>query len=473
MKWELYIILIISVFLLVSEVGAEPQILNYFPSCEYKIIDSITLKQSLKKNKQSSAEGQLRESTAMLLNRIKKKATENNAVGILLVDKKIVVPSQRTSLSLTKESSAAEGYILFKAELISGCDGNYQFENKRTKYNSYGDPQRVIAMKTELEQFTLVLPPISRVKKTMIKPEVSSLNVSFLEGTFGIRVHMLKDEVIETIGSPTSEFQTTANQSVFSYGRNLWVVFENNRVIKVLSRNQWLSNSLVNLLAFDDRITNKWKIMGIIEKGMSRDLLLDTGLGKFVEKHLYVISDASGASIQIRLGLVIDGDKTGWEVESFSYGLLEQMHLYDEKTLLRDTTNLYDVIYNIIQDMSEHGKAYRALKIDAVPIFRAVDNNGNIVKAYDNSLSIVFDNNELSSLSISESLFLYGSAKREWAFGPFYFNQHEDELREIYGEEIFELGDYWEMFIGDSKYALFFSETENGKHLSEIEIELF
>ena len=112
--------------------------------------------------------------------------------------------------------------------------------------------------------------------------------------------------------------------------------------------------------------------------------------------------------------------------------------------------------------------------IGSLPILRARDNNGRTVRVYDFSLALVFESDHLTEIIVSEALFKGQGNQIKWHFGPLFSNQPSQELREVFGNDIYERDfDHWEVYSGNFKYDLYFTETDGELVLTSFLLDVF
>lgn len=68
--------------------------------------------------------------------------------------------------------------------------------------------------------------------------------------------------MLRVLGTPTSTYNANEDTALHSYGRNLWVLTHKGVVKKVTTENHWLSTTLTNYIAFDNRFNSEWLIEG-------------------------------------------------------------------------------------------------------------------------------------------------------------------------------------------------------------------
>ena len=78
------------------------------------------------------------------------------------------------------------------------------------------------------------------------------------------------------------------------------------------------------------------------------------------------------------------------------------------------------------------------------------------------------------SNDVSEALFKGQGNQIKWHFGPLFLNQPAQELREVFGNDIYERDfDHWEVYSGNFKYDLYFTETDGELVLTSFLLDVF
>lgn len=474
MQCKLSIWVLATILLSYPKVVISAEILDYYPSCHYQILDTISMKQSLLKRRTASESDSIDLSVRSLLERIIEAASEEGASGVILTAKSVKMGAEIDDITLTKASSAKLGYVSFDAELISACEGEYTFSPKSTPVNKSGIRQTGITIKLPQSALRIALPPINLNRAFLKQPELIVEDISLAHGVFGIKVGMTPKSVGEVLGSPTSEFQISYGSKVQSYGRNLWVVFENNVVTHITNKNHWLSGELVNLLEFDNRFPARWHVENSVIAGMTAEALLNTKTGRFVNEDTYRISGNDKVNIDLKLTTFIAGNSSEMRVESYTYGDVEVDSRIAQDRFNRYEEGLYQRIFNRLLNQSSPDHQIGENVIGSLPILRARDNNGRTVRVYDFSLALVFESDHLTEIIVSEALFKGQGNQIKWHFGPLFLNQPAQELREVFGNDIYERDfDHWEVYSGNFKYDLYFTETDGELVLTSFLLDVF
>lgn len=474
MQCKLSIWALATILLSYSKLVISAEILDYYPSCQYQILDTISMKQSLLKRRTASELDSIDLSVRSLLERIIEIAGERGASGVILTAKSVKMGAEVDNITLTKASSAKLGYVSFDAELISACEGEYTFSPNSTPVNKSGIQQTGFTIKLPQSALRIVLPPLNLNNSFPKQPELDVKDISLAHGVFGIKVGMTPDRVGEVLGRPTSEFQISSDSKVQSYGRNLWVVFENNAVTQITNENRWLSGDLVNLLEFDNRFPDRWRVENSAVAGMTAEALQNIETGRFVNEDTYRISGSDKANIDLKLSRFIAGDSSEMRVESYTYGEVDVNSRIAQDRFNKYEEEVYQRISNRLLNQSSPNYQIGENVIGSQPILRARDNNGRTVRAYDFCLALVFESDNLTEIIVSEALFKGQADQIKWHFGPLFLNQPAQELREIFGNDLYERDfDHWEVYSGNFKYDLYFTETDGELVLSSFLLDVF
>ena len=304
------------------------------------------------------------------------------------------------------------------------------------------------------------------------QPSLKNNTISLSEGAFGIKLNSSVEEMMNVLGTPTSTLNLSENTALFSYGRNLWVVTVNGLVHQVSNENQWVSSSLTNLIAFDDRFDNQWKIQDSVGYELSKAAIDAMKLnGQYVGNNIYRFTGPNGEQLDALLTVrSINGDRA-LVVTGFNY-TLAQSNVKNMLSLAAVTESKEVIEY--IEDRRAQGETIALDElITFTPSFEAFSEDGAIIQVYENNLVLQFQYDELNKLSVYEGLFDFEEKNQKWQYAKHYSGQSGDEVMQMYGDEVMGLDNYWQVFLHDAKYDFYFDETESGLALVEFEMEFF
>lgn len=311
-------------------------------------------------------------------------------------------------------------------------------------------------------------------KQNKANPLINN-NVSLDNGVFGLTYGTTMSEMTALFGIPTSEYKIDEDHTLYSYGRNLWVLTKHNRVIRIQNDNRWIPKRLSNYMAFDDRPTNKWVIGKNVKKGDSKKTLIERLSGSFVNDAIYRIQNKeTGIYIDIELALASVSKDEDWTVYNYVYGNVDDE---SDITLSRFPANVfsYQDLYTIMIDNRLDDKSTNIGELKLAPIFTAATQHGNLLFVYDNHLAIISSDNEIEKVLLSNAFFDTEAKGTKWRYGELYSGQSSKLIEEMFEGKIFELADnYWELDFNGFKYDLFFEKSTTGDmELTEIEFQAF
>ena len=392
--------------------------------------------------------------------------------------------SDTTNSNTTNPNTTAFGTTIVSAALISSCNSKalakIGVERNRllgtTKVSMSYEYSTVVKgrdMTFDFADYAI------GGKKEVQNPKIKNQVISFDNGVFGVKVEDDLSMLLETLGTPTAELILNNTDTLYVYGRNLWIVVRNNKVKSIQSHNTWLSAGLINYFEFDDRPFLAWQVNGSVGRGddvKSFDAKLD---GNLKEEYTYRLAAKNGVFIDIGLTLEIDNENKRYVAKDFAYGYLDGNDSKADSEIAPEITTSKPSIYEKIHsDLTEASQTLEPITIDQfpfTPILAARGYQDKTLHIYDRSLAMVYSNNTLRKLIVRDSFFKNVPPKGEWTFGPLQAGMNEEDVTALFGEEnIFALGDYWEVYVDNLKYELYFAENERGAMvLDELEVEMF
>ena len=186
-----------------------------------------------------------------LLNKLRSKALSLNADALILIDKEI-----NTAKSHGMGTANVSNYtVSYKAELISQCKENNRKKQKIAPYNHNGyKVLNINTLTTTIETTFTFTPPI---KEKLNHPIITSKEISLKNGLYGVKLGSTHQQVIAAFGDPSLVLSLFKGEVVIGYGRNHWLHFQNNKLVKVQSKLSVISPTLLNMVPLRDFSTSK------------------------------------------------------------------------------------------------------------------------------------------------------------------------------------------------------------------------
>lgn len=275
------LVLMLLIFILPASAKSLPPILNFLPSCAPMIIDGIYIEKKLT----DSANNKLIESSFQL---IREKAKEKRVDAIII-----------TNLIQTNK-------LIITADLIDFCDDDESLSSMRTAYNQLSrrpitfertvspshkkpansitipEPEMAIAnvqpeqaaqaptravntarAGTSAKNFTPALMTQLELAKLAAKANKTnklSTNIT-LSGAYGVNINNSTEYVLNILGPASAVFTLSADTTAWLYGRDLWLIIENDKVQKITYKERSLLNYTgKNFILYDEDFDNNWLI---------------------------------------------------------------------------------------------------------------------------------------------------------------------------------------------------------------------
>jgi len=247
-----------------------PPILDFYPVCEYEILDTITVKVKVVKtlvkrgdhpNKRSGISKEIylpvSDKIKKLLKVLQSKASKQNADAIILLSRKIKQIKKMGEINGNR-------LISFKAELIHKCNDLTADKLRPAKINSEG--KKVFRSKwnrTINFGSDLILTNSATVKR-LHHPVIHQTQVSLSEGAYGVKLGFSLSQVEDVLGDPSIKLAIQDDEIILGYGRVHWFHFKSNKLVKIDTISSLLNVNILNRTPFRDFFDdNAWRINGI------------------------------------------------------------------------------------------------------------------------------------------------------------------------------------------------------------------
>ena len=277
------------------------RILNYYPSCDYQVLDETSVS-TLTETPMDE------ESTYKLLTRLQKKANSAGAEAIILTDRTLVegTPNKR----LVNRSDSKTFRYGFKAELILLCENKMAMSSKPTPYNDRGDKiGKVLDFGVIRSEMVIDL---SKHVVRREKHKITDSNISDSGTVYGVPLLTHFDDVVAVFGDPNSELYLSPDIKIIGYGRNHWLEFEADKLMRVYTEQPLFTVTGFNFIPlidfYDD---NKWIINN--EHGFK-----SSPVKQRVKRPSYVIKKADN-QLTLKLDTVSNPVLTGFDLAAVQY----------------------------------------------------------------------------------------------------------------------------------------------------------
>ena len=374
-------------------------------------------------------------------------------------------------------ASMGLGFFMLQPVPIALAQTKYEVVDnteKSVKAIKGSGKETVLVIEEEIK-FSISRSP--RINKS--QPPLQSNNISLEGGVFGLTIDESVTRMLRVLGTPMSTYSVNEDTVLYSYGRNLWVVTHKGIVKKVTTENLWVSTTLTNSIAFDNRFNSEWLIEDKVGYETEKaELLKKLPEGNLIERGKYrlTLNKEADVNLDVIIDLKIINGKKEWLVNGFEYGYTDSAFI-EGSSDETEKAHQYNEVIAFVDSKRKEGDTVTIEQLYEQgfnPIFDAYADNGEVIQVYDNHLVLNFTYQELSKLSVYESVFRNKQNLKDWKFAEHYFEQTSAEVKALYGDEIMGSDDYWQVFLDDAKYDLYFVENDDGTMtLAELEIEFF
>lgn len=433
----------------------EPVVLDYFPQCDYQVLETKTFKYKIEKPSKNSVLTQedLGKTIEVLLGRMRERAIDLKADAILLVDREVAGIEEKT---WTKNQ---DEHVLVKytAEIIKQCQPIRGRAKKPTPFDKSGAPQKQIQLGNIggwQRQIEFAMP--SNRKRD--EPELINSVVSIDNGLYGVKLSSPFEQVIETFGTPTVVIRLNAQQQLVAYGRHHWLWFADGLLVKVATDAGIFATEFTNLLAFDDRFeAQNWQIDGAIKQNdvYRADAATITQGGKTLK----VLSDTF---------LSQSSDKSVSKVIGFALYLNSAE--ISNRIEVANTKELQETIDNYLD--SENIAELLISNLDTEPVARIWKDATTELLLFDHHMVIEVTGKSVSAVKYLENVVNY-KHKSDWQFNRVKQGQTLEQVMSILGDDAFEFDGVVE-YSGD-KYLkeLYFENVDGQMRLYGADVSIY
>lgn len=295
-----------------ADQGEKPQILNFYPDCEYRVIEEINRRNAIPMKNRSVSPEEKQAARHKLIESIRHVARDHSADAIILTGSRAILEQEQFSSNKTKIKLKSS----MRAELLDleGCD---TWQGKRpAPFDKTGVKQRLQSAKVRLQHSVSFVVDNGKARD---KPVVDSDKVAINSGIYGVALGSDIEEVVAVFGTPMLEYQLDADTVLLGFGRSLWLVFRDNELISAGSINRWFSRDLINFIPFDPRFDNRdWRVEGEVTKGMPvADALRITGASHLKDKEQLLLRDDNAELVMSYTGYIEDESRVVKQIRAF------------------------------------------------------------------------------------------------------------------------------------------------------------
>jgi hypothetical protein len=438
-----------------------PQVLDFYPNCEYKVVDTIKVKSRLQpnSNRLSFAADEVTQAHQELLDKLRHEAQEAGTDSIIITERKLIKPDTESSGLFTVK----EFYIQLVADLIQTCQADLTQPLRPVPYNS-----RLLGESGIWERSYKISRSFSTPEKVEeVIPPVSSREVSFKNGIFSLPLGSSYADLIMAFGEPAVEISLNQEDTLFGYGRHHWLVFRGEELFQATSENQWLSYDLLNLIAEDHRFdSKKWQLNNNLGQYFTISQLqaLYPTAEIRSEDHSILLTDPKQT---LRLSFVeVMGEQPQDQLQLSGFNLYYSDKVITADDVVHNDKSIYQSLSKLLQNRSTT-KPIDLASWDIQPMGSITVDTRTKIFIYNNHLFIEMRGNTVSEINFRENLFSssYVKSSTLWIFQGVTQGQKMDQVKSMLVGDLIEYEDNlqlssanyfqsYDFYMGDSEYEL-------------------
>ncbi|WP_019029163.1 hypothetical protein [Colwellia piezophila] len=465
---------LLSLLLFIAPVVAQdelPAILDYYPNCSYHIIDNAKVKV---KTEQPFAD----KTRLSLLKKLRRKAQSLGADNLILIDKKVIKVMNTETYYGTDSANVVKYMVSYEAELIKQCKSNNSNNQKTAPYDRQGFKVTNIAIGTTTIETKFVFTP--PVKEQLNYPIITNTELSLKNGLYGVNIGSTYQQVIATFGDPSLVFSLFKGEVVIGYGRNHWLHFRADKLVKIHSKLSIISPTLSNKVPLRDFFDDiPWLIakqivrrssFAAVKSALSADLKLNS------KKQVVIKGQENSLILSFSYNKSVEDNSKAYTLDHFSL----QANSYKEPSyqLGNRRESQFDILGLTLSQLNQE----QVVDLQSLtsklgqPIGRITLSVHSYIDIYNSSLLVEIKNSALASIQLLEQLFSLDdeyAKKTPWFIGDYIQGKSIAQLREYFPIDSFELDNTVQIEAEQFQLTLFFDDNYNGNVLYEVAVTLY
>ena len=239
----------------------DPLIVDYKPSCITQELGVIAVKtddleiSDLETNQQEK-------SLSLALTQVRQLAHDKGADAVIITHVNHRVTNYKSRFKPTSDDYIRKTLNThIQAQAFKMCADDRTLSAVAAPYNAQGLKVHKFSYEYTFDVGELSpKSPYQLAQKIALPPA----NVSISKGIYGIKLGSTIQDVITTLGPASIEIKLERNQLVLGYGRNLWYLFNQDKLTVVSSRLDLLNNAGLNAIGFREGFDDiHWKVEGV------------------------------------------------------------------------------------------------------------------------------------------------------------------------------------------------------------------
>jgi hypothetical protein len=447
-------------FNIATKVSAQ-QVLEYYPKCQYSVLETITKNRSVSIPQRSDGSKQKQATLDDIVEFLEDKAAEQNADAIAI-----------TAYQVTSVNSYQK-MMQVTAELLGNCDLSLGMTTKKLKYSSKVPPLINIELSSSsrIELSIEIVPP---KKQQLERPELTDHSVTEIGSVYGFKIGEAKKYLLSVLGTPSFNLKLDHDHELVAFGRSLFFIFSNQKLISASNFSNILSQEIINLLPFDERIDDKPVILpNGITLGMTfSQISKKSPKGKLQGKILtYQLANH-------KLLLHFESEQHNGQIEATS--TLEGFEISENASQQSDfkASTVEDSLYVDLATFVKTRNQYLELDIQQFnhsPIGYGWIEARKKVLVFSPHLLIFVEDDAVSQIQLIDNLFANDLRQPSsfWRLGKFEQGQSIETVKRVLTGDYFAMQDEIQIDTDNDITKLYFYQTSEGYFLTSSKILIY
>lgn len=282
----------------------------------------------------------------------------------------------------------------------------------------------------------------------------SDHTVSAISGLYGQPIGSSYQDIEKQFGTPGFIFKPTEDTTIVAYGRDHWLTFHNNKLIRAQFESTLFNNTLTNYFEFDDRFDDrKWEVMNELKQGSEVE-----------QQQLAALSqnNSSSASLILHTDVLFKNNQEYKTVEISGFTLssanTDNAPVYD---FTKSANSLLAQLNQKLQNL-ESASVIDVRDIVVKPLGKTQTSDKKRYYLYDPHTLVETVGFSVSRIIVTPDLMAEKYVKdTPWKFGEFSFNMPKDKTIKLAGDNAFAMNDYVEFERDDYVAKIYFEEIED------------
>ena len=427
--------------------AALPEVYGFYPDCEYPVLESVRVKRKMLMKNNMVDKVSEKNAGSESIEKIQKMALEKGASGVILTGRKVLNVANNVISKKAKNQAMLE----ITADLVGECDGEWAFSKRPTPLDISGKKKLHLELGTISGwQKQIVLDINDTYEKH--EPALKN-NLIDLKQVYGLALGASTEEALALYGTPTLHLSLGTNAQLLGFGRNHWLVFVDNRLHSIGSKNHWLSAEVVNHVPFDDRFGSDWAVLDQVSAADDISKAMSLPGAKSNGKKKEIVIPGNDSQLVIWFDGAVEGkDKVVQKVTGYSL----QSKNMPEIVNADDNKNVYSAIQAYLQQEEQDG--FETKQIADYTIGEIWLDKRSKMLMFNGHLLALIKGDSVSRLHFLEQVFsdAFQPQNSHWLFNRVKQGQSMDEVVNTLGDEAFGFDDTLEVSTEPYTKELYF-----------------